>query len=164
MKYIKKFKLNENMSGKKIVYVDMDDTLCDFTGPFKRGQQNTELSEETPNRKWPQSKVGFFTGLQPLPGSIEGMNLLMQKYDVWILTRPSIKNTHCYTEKAEWIKKYFGEQMLEKMIISPNKALVKGDYLIDDDTRHGQVEFEGEHIHFGQEKFPNWNSVIEYLM
>lgn len=138
------------------VYVDMDDTLCDFIGPFKRGEYSI---------KYPHSKIGFFLDLEPLEGAIEGMSTLQKKYDVYILTRPSIKNIHCYTEKAQWIKKYLGESMLENMIICPDKSLVKGNYLIDDDTKNGQTEFEGEHIHFGIDiKFLNWSSVIEYLM
>lgn len=133
----------------------MDDTLCDFMGPFRSGEYKL---------KYPQSKVGFFLDLQPLDFAIEGVKILQEKYDVWILTRPSMKNTHCYTEKAEWIKKYFGEEMLEKLIICPNKSLVKGEYLIDDDIKHGQKEFEGEHIQFGNSNFPNWKSVINYLI
>lgn len=143
------------MTTKKIVYIDMDDTLCDFIGPFRSGEFKL---------KYPQSKVGFFLDLKPLELAIEGVKLLKEKYDVWILTRPSIKNTHCYTEKAEWIKKYLGEEMLEKLIICPNKSLVKGDYLIDDDHKHGQPDFEGEWIRFGNEKFPNWKKIIEYLL
>ncbi len=141
--------------GRKIVYVDMDDTLCDFMGPFKSGEYQM---------KFPQSKVGFFLDLKPLDFAIEGIKTLQTKYDVWILTRPSIKNTHCYTEKAEWIKKYFGEDMLNRMVLCPDKSLVKGDFLIDDDIKHGQPEFEGEWLHFATDKFPNWKLVVEYLM
>ena len=142
--------------GRKIVYVDMDNTICDFLTPFKSGQFKLKYS---------QSKVGFFLDLEPLEGALEGIKTLQQKYDVWILTRPSIKNTHCYTEKADWIKKYFGEEMLEKLIICPDKSLAKGEYLVDDDHRNGQTEFEGEHIHFGKdEKFMTWSQVVEYLM
>ena len=139
----------------KRVYIDMDDTLCDFMGPFRSGEWKL---------KYPQSKVGFFLNLQPFDCAIEGVKLLQAKYDVWILTRPSIKNTHCYTEKAEWIKKYFGEKMLHKLILCPDKSLVKGDFLIDDDSRHGQPEFEGEWLQFGTEKFPDWKSIIKYLI
>jgi 5'(3')-deoxyribonucleotidase len=142
--------------GRKIVYVDMDNTICDFLTPFKSGQFKL---------KYPQSKIGFFLDLEPLEGALEGIKTLQQKYDVWILTRPSIKNTHCYTEKADWIKKYFGEEMLEKLIICPDKSLAKGEYLVDDDHRNGQTEFEGEHIHFGKDdKFMTWSQVVEYLI
>jgi 5'(3')-deoxyribonucleotidase len=141
---------------KKRIFCDMDDTLCDFTGPFRRGEFSI---------KYPHSKVGFFLDLDPLEGAIDGMKTLQTKYKVYILTRPSIKNIHCYSEKAEWIKKYLGEEMLERMILCPDKSLVKGDYLIDDDHRHGQTEFEGEHIHFGKDdKFKTWSQVVEYLM
>jgi len=156
MKNISTFRLIPYIYTMKRVYIDMDDTICDFTNPFKSGEFKL---------KYPQSKVGFFLDLKPLEGSIEGIKELMTKYDVWILTRPSIKNIHCYTEKAEWIKNNFGESMLEKLIICPNKSLVKGEYLIDDDNRHGQTEFEGEHIHFGKDQnFMNWSDVIKYLM
>jgi 5'(3')-deoxyribonucleotidase len=141
---------------KKRIFCDMDDTLCDFTGPFRRGEFSI---------KYPHSKVGFFLDLDPLEGAIDGMKTLQTKYKVYILTRPSIKNIHCYSEKAEWIKKYLGEEMLERMILCPDKSLVKGDYLIDDDHRHGQTEFEGEHIHFSKDdKFKTWSQVVEYLM
>lgn len=139
----------------KRIYIDMDDTICDFITPFKTGEYKL---------KYPQSKVGFFLNLKPLEFAIDGIRILQSKYDVWILTRPSIKNIHCYTEKAEWIKKYFGEGMLEKLILCPDKSLVKGDYLIDDDNKHGQLKFEGEWIEFTSNRFPNWRTVIEYLI
>jgi len=54
---------------------------------------------------------------------------------------------------------------LNLVYLEKNKSLVKGDYLIDDDHRHGQTEFEGEHIHFGKNKnFQTWSQVVEYLM
>lgn len=141
---------------KKRIFCDMDDTLCDFTGPFRSGEYKL---------KYPHSKVGFFSDLEPIQGAIEGLQTLMTKYEVWILTRPSIKNTHSYTEKAQWVKKHLGEKMLERLILCPNKALVRGHFLIDDDHRHGQIEFEGEHLHFSKDpKFMNWAAVVEYLM
>lgn len=153
MKYIKKY---ESMNSKKRVYIDMDDTMCDYTSRHK--------SQKNDNMPYPQSQVGFFIGLDPMDNAIESINKLRDKYDVWVLTRPSVKNTHCYSEKAEWIKKYLGEDMVSKLIISPNKSLLKGDFLIDDRTEHGNSDFEGELIQFGSEKFPDWDSVIEYLI
>ena len=35
---------------------------------------------------------------------------------------------------------------------------------LDNRTVNGAAEFQGEHIHFGTEKFPDWKSVLEYLL
>ena len=52
---------------------------------------------------------------------------------------------------------------LPTLILSHNKNLNRGHYLIDDRDKNGAKEFEGEHIHFGTEKFPDWQSVMKYL-
>ena len=39
-----------------------------------------------------------------------------------------------------------------------------GDYLTDDRLKKGAGQFTGEHIHFGTEKFPDWDSVLKYLL
>jgi hypothetical protein len=50
------------------------------------------------------------------------------------------------------------------MVLTHCKNLCKGDYLIDDRGKNGTSEFEGEWIHFGSERFPNWDSVVAYLL
>ncbi|CAG7581503.1 MAG: deoxyribonucleotidase [uncultured marine phage] len=144
---------------KKDLLFDMDGVLCDY-------MKRHNLVKEIYDIEYPQSQQGFFTRLDPMEGAIEAFNKLRDcgKYNCYILTRPSVKNIHCYTEKAEWIRNYLGEDMLEHLIIACDKSKVKGDYLIDDVDVHGQSEFEGEHIHFAQEEFPNWDSVLEYLL
>lgn len=149
MKYIK---------NKPIVYVDMDGVLCNF---YKAAKQ---ALIENPNQKYPQSQWGFFLKLEEIEGAIESFRKLQEKYDVWILTRPSFKNVNCYTEKAQWVWDHLGYDVLEKTIMSPDKSLLKGDYLIDDQGNAGQGNFEGEWIHFKSEKFPDWKSVIDYLL
>ena len=140
---------------KEIVYIDMDDTMCDFMGAFHLA------IKANPFIKYPQSQYGFFTNLKPIPGAIEGYNTLSNsKYDVYILTRPSILNPLCYTEKRIWIENHLGLEACNKLIISPNKSLNKGHYLIDDQP----WDFDGEQIRFGADDFPNWESVIKYLM
>ena len=62
------------------------------------------------------------------------------------------------------MKKYLGSNARKRLILSHNKHLNIGDYLIDDRTANGAGNFTGEHIHFGTEKFPNWDSVLTYLL
>ena len=140
---------------RKKLYIDMDDTICDFSGRF------IEHIKNEPGIKWPQSQYGFFVNLDPLPGAIEAVKELEKHYDVYILTRPSVFNPLCYTEKRVWIEKWLGIDMCHKLMLVPDKVLVPGDYLIDDADWSG---FKGEHIWFRTEKFPNWKAVLEYLI
>jgi 5'(3')-deoxyribonucleotidase len=145
-------------SDKKRVYVDMDGVLCNF---YKAAKQ---ALTENPNQKYPQSQWGFFLKLEEIPGAIEGFRKLEEKYDLWILTRPSFRNVNCYTEKAQWIWDHLGFDVVEKTIMCGDKSLLKGDYLIDDMDGAGQSSFEGEWIHFRSERFPDWKAVMDYLI
>lgn len=143
----------------KRVYVDMDGVLCDIT------KQHQTYKKLFPTQLYPQSQYGFFYDMDPIQDSIDSVKLLMDHFDVWILTAPSYKNPMCLAEKNMWIRKHFGIDFTEKIIISSDKSLCKGDYLIDDNKEgRGQDRFEGELILFGSNKFSNWNKVIDYLL
>ena len=136
----------------------MDGVLCDF---LKSYNHYRELYSSQP---YPQSQYGFFLNLEPIDGAIDAMCILADKYDVWILTRPSVNNVMCYSEKAQWIKNHLGFDMQVKTIICTDKSLLKGDLLIDDQTCHGQSEFEGRHLHFATEDYPDWKSILNELV
>ena len=134
----------------------MDDTICDFRTPFLR-----DMTEEN---KYPHSRTGFFMDLEPIPGALEALSELRMLYDVYILTKPSFYNIHCYTEKAMWIQKHMGFDMLSRLILSPDKSLLKGDFLVDDAQYDGQTEFEGTFMQFGTERWPGWKEVKNALV
>lgn len=138
----------------------MDDVLAGFkTGIYKH-------LAEYPYTFTPQSKVGFFENLEPIYGAIDAVNQLRRNniFDVYILTAPSTRNPHSYTEKRLWVEKHFNSDFTDKLIICSNKALLKGDFLVDDSVRgKGQENFDGELINFGSNVFPDWDSVLDYL-
>ncbi len=145
---------------KKIIYIDMDFTLCDF------GSAYNEVRKKHPDIKYPHSQPGFFENLKPIDQAIEVYLWLnnQENLDVYILTAPSVRNPLCYTEKRLWVEHNLGLEMAYKLIISPNKGLNKGHYLIDDYTSgKGQEHFEGEVLQFGSEQFPNWQSIKDYF-
>ena len=143
----------------KILYVDMDDVLCDYSTALESALRSK------PGIEFPQSVSGFFEDLEPLPGAVEAFNELATQYDVYILSAPSVPNPLSYTEMRLWAENHLGMEMVSKLILASNKGLLKGDYLIDDyDSRRGQEHFEGELIHFGSQKFPDWGSVANYLL
>ncbi len=143
-----------------IVYIDMDDVICDFTSAYNCAlQQNPSIGH-------PQSQYGFFANLIPKDGAVEAINALIQSQDFepYALTAPSTRNPFSYTEKRVWIEKYFGYYFVKRLIICANKSLLKGDYLIDDNTSgKGQEAFKGKLLHFGCAQFPNWRSIRQAL-
>ena len=66
----------------KIVYIDMDDTLCDFQGAF------SEALKLNPTVRYPQSQYRFFANLLPIEGAIETVKRLINsdEYDPYILS------------------------------------------------------------------------------
>ena len=146
------------MNKKPILYCDMDQVLCDF-----KSAQEEDL-KTNPSQKYPQSQFGFFLKLKPIEFSITTVKILSHYFDLYILTRPSVYNINSYSEKALWIQNHLGFKYLDKLIMSCDKSLLKGDYLVDDSISDGQLEFEGELIRFGSEQFPDWLVVATYLL
>lgn len=142
------------MEQKRTLYIDMDDTICDFKGRYN------EIRTANPNIFFPQSQYGFFTSLDPLPGTLESVEALREFYNVYILTRPSVMNPLCYTEKRIWVEKHFGMLFCHRLIICPNKSLMIGDYLVDDIL---WPHFRGKQILYGGHEFPNWDLTFNYL-
>lgn len=146
-----------------IVYVDMDDVLCHFTRRFE------QKLLANPKIQYPQCEYGFFASLDPISGASDAMNRFQKlteakKYNVYILTSPSTKNPLSYTEKRIWVENNIGDFWLERLIISPNKSLLKGDVLIDNNVSgKGQEDFEGKLIHFGNTEYPTWERVMRYF-
>ena len=142
-----------------IVYVDMDNVMCDFNGAKKRALK------ENPGIEFPHSQVDFFRKLEPIYGVGDALKSFIDAgVDVYILTAPSTMNPMSYIEKMLWVRDHLGQFWVERLIISKHKHLNKGDILIDDMASGcGQDKFEGELVQFGSKKFPNWATVKEYI-
>ena len=86
-----------------IIYIDMDDVLCDFSGSHRAHRANHH------HINYPQSIPGFIENLRPLEGAIEAVNQLrgIETFEVYVLTAPSTRNPLSYTEKRIWIERYF---------------------------------------------------------
>lgn len=142
----------------KTIYIDMDGVLCDYKKSFIKHK------EQFPEVVYPQSQYGFFLDLEPFPGAVEAFLKLSSVHNVWILTAPSYMNPLSYAEKNVWVKKHLGSEFVKKLIMCPNKSLMKGDYLIDDhEWTNWQGDFEGELLLIGSEKFPDLKSTLAFF-
>lgn len=144
----------------KRLYIDMDNVLVDFQSGIDC--TTAELLKQYEGHL--DDVPAIFSKMKPMPGAIEAFEKLAQRYDVYILSTAPWHNPTAWSDKVLWVQKYLGEVAYKRLILSHHKNLCTGDYIIDDRTRHGVDIFDGEHIHFGTERFPNWESVLEYLL
>ncbi len=142
----------------KIVYIDMDGVLADFqTGVDK-------LTEEQLNKyERPTLIPEFFINLPTVEGAKEAVEKLADKYDLFVLSTAPWDNPQAWSEKRIWLQRHFPE-FKRRLILSHRKDLLRGDFLIDDREANGASDFQGEHIHFRQPPFSDWEQVLNYLL
>lgn len=147
---------------KKILYLDMDDTLADFCGHFKDSPVDTSK----------MYNEGFFRDLKPVAGALAGVRKLAALgYELHILTQPVAESAYCYMEKMQWIGMWFPE-LISKLHMVQDKGLMRGHYLIDDNAVKWRKKFEsggGHFIHFEYTKNNDaknrvaWDSIITIM-
>ncbi|WNY24999.1 5' nucleotidase, NT5C type [Methanolapillus millepedarum] len=153
---------------QKILYIDMDNVLVDLESAIE------QLDEETRRQRKGDKKAGIpstydeipgiFLLPKPMPGAVESFGELCRHFDVYILSTAPWENETAWSDKLLWVKKWLNEGAYKRLILTHHKNLNKGDFLVDDRSKNGASEFEGEWIQFGSEKFPDWAIIREYLL
>ena len=138
----------------------MDNVLVDFCSGLD--QVSDETKAAYPDN--PDDIPGIFGLMKPMPGSIDAVHELQKHFDLYILSTAPWKNPSAWADKVAWVTKYLDDVFHKKLFITHHKDLCIGDYLIDDRPKHGASEFQGEWIQFGTEQFPDWQSVLNYLL
>jgi 5'(3')-deoxyribonucleotidase len=149
-----------SFSVMKRLFFDMDNVLVDFSSGIAKLDEKTKSQYEDHLDDVP----GIFSLMEPLPGAIEAVHLLKEKFDVYILSTAPWDNPSAWADKVSWVTKYLDDVFHKRLILSHQKDFLIGDFLIDDRDKHGAEDFRGEWIHFGSERFPTWKSVTDYLL
>ena len=149
---------------KKILHIDMDGVIADFSKEIKKISPNTDTNSFSVEVDDICAKNPYiFHDLEPINDAIESVKELFNYFDIYFLSSPMWHVPESYIGKRIWLEKHFGQLAEKRLILTHRKDLVIGDYLVDDTIRHGVTEFKGEHIHFGNKKYPNWVNVMSYL-
>ena len=111
-------------SDKKRVYVDMDNVLVDFQSGLD--QISEEVKKEYEGRL--DEIPGLFGLMEPMPGAIDAMHRLQERYDLFILSTAPWKNPSAWSDKVEWVTKYLDDVFHKRLIITHCKDLCQGDY------------------------------------
>ncbi len=144
----------------KTLYIDMDNVLVDFPTGIARISNAQRKKFEGRLDEVP----GISSLMDPMDGAVNAFNKLADTFDTYILSTAPWENHTAWSDKLIWVKKYLGEKAYKRLILSHHKNLNSGDYLIDDRLKNGADRFPGEHIHFGTDRFPNWEIVCKYLL
>lgn len=151
------------MSKRKILYVDMDGVIADFENGLKNIVPDVIWDHDHVDKACEQHPY-VFKFLPEIPGGIAAVNMLKIEYEILFLSTPMWNVPESYTDKRKWLRNKFGEWANKRLVLTHRKDLAIGDYLIDDRLTNGSESFTGEHIHFGTEKYPDWDAVLKYLL
>ena len=154
---------------KRIILVDMDGVVADFEGGFVEkwkakhpDKPFVPLEDRTTFYSFKQYPLlhrplvwnimmapDFFADLPPIEGSIKAVKRMARSgLEIFFCSSPLIPNRTGASEKYAWIKKHFGITWVDKLILAPDKTLVRGDILIDD-----RPEIKGSQT-------PSWEHVL----
>jgi 5'-nucleotidase len=145
---------------RKILYVDMDNVLVNFQSgidrlnPVVQRQYDGHLDDAP----------GIFALMDPVEGAVEAFHQLAARFDTYILSTAPWGNPTAWSDKVTWVQQHLGDTAYKRLILTHHKDLNRGHYLIDDRMKNGADGFDGEHIHYGSDRFRNWPAVVEYLM
>jgi 5'(3')-deoxyribonucleotidase len=157
-----------------IIFFDMDNVLVDFKSGLDRvsPEIKAEYDDDGTGKPHYDDIPGLFSLMDPMPGAIEAVKALaaLGKYELYILSTAPWGNPSAWTDKAKWVQKHFDSDrpdgvFYKRLILSHHKNMCvqPNAWLIDDRKAHGSECF-GEHfIHFGSEKFPDWESVVAFF-
>lgn len=94
---------------------------------------------------------GFYRRLLPIDGAKSALKAALKDgHDVRIVSAPYISNPTCASDKIDWIVRHYGSHWASRLILTNDKTVVHGDFLIDDKpTITGSMEPTWRHVVFG---------------
>ena len=139
--------MNKN---KKIVYFDMDNVLVNFQSGIDQLSDYQLKSYKNDYDEVP----GIFGTMKPNEDMVDLFNIMLEdeRYDCYILSTSPWNNPSAASDKVKWVQQYI-PNAYKRLILSHNKNLNIGDYLIDDRTANGAGEFSGKLLQYGGEGY-----------
>ena len=132
------------LSAEPIALVDMDGTLCDYSGAIAkalgalRSPEEPEIDPERDElpphvearRKLVSAVPGFWRNLERLPLGFDVLHELEAlKFQPYILSKGPSSNSLAWMEKVDWCRAHIPHVPI---IVTEDKGLVYGKVLVDD--------------------------------
>ena len=172
----------------KRLIVDMDDVMADATGQFidyYEREFGVRVDRAVLNGKgegegFPDNhsiiaqfpyRVNFFRTMAVNENCQEVLERLNRKYELFIVSA-AMEFPQSLAEKLEWLKEHFPFLGWKQIVFCGSKAIVHGDYMIDD-LIHNLERFNGEkfiftaphNLHLNHfKRLNNWNEVGQIFL
>jgi 5'-nucleotidase len=172
----------------KRLIVDMDDVIADATGQFINFYEKefgVRVSRESLNHQeeglgFPGHhdvimqfpfRATFFQTMVPHEGSQEILEQLNKKYELFIVSA-AMEFPQSLSEKLKWLAEHFSFLTWRQIVFCGSKAVVHGDYMIDD-LPYNLETFKGEKFIFsaphnlhitGFQRLNNWKEAGERFL
>lgn len=136
-----------------IILVDMDGVLADWGHgygatldtygedaaniPRHKDQKSFNLMENLSHLEKvivrESMKTMRYLDLPVIPGGIKALrSMVTHGHEVMICTSPWTDNPFCAQDKLDWVRAKLGSAWVDRVLITKDKTVVIGDYLIDD--------------------------------
>lgn len=135
------------------ILVDMDGVIADFDGEFllrwrERYPEKPYIPLEERNTFYLKDSYqeelkplvaeillepSFFREMLPMPGAKEALEEMQEMgFEVFLCTSPLSTYNNCVLEKYEWVETFLGNSWTRQIVLTKDKTIIKGDFLIDD--------------------------------
>ena len=172
-----------------VIFIDMDDVLADTYGkhiePYNQAySKNLTKDEFNGGQVWqnvPEEhqesihrhvhEPGFFRSLEPITDSIEIVEALSKKHEVYIASA-AMQFPNSLLEKSEWLDEFMPFIDWQHRILCGHKFILRGDLLIDD-RAYNLEKFKGDTLLFtsphnihvnGYDRVHSWQEVADRLL
>ena len=126
----------------------------------------------------------FYRDMLPINSAVDKINELMNyhsdKFEIFVCTSPHWTNRTCAFDKTNWLRRYIPKLDVNHIIMTSDKTVVEGDFLVDDNevikgVNFGKTFFKhilcrcGHNRHIKKsEKMPlileDWEDLVDLVM
>jgi 5'-nucleotidase len=155
----------------EIVLVDMDGVIADFDAAFDAVWRGRYPNRKPSESAWEHQRIvdrypeeyradiyevltapGFTRNMPEVEGAVDGVRSMQAAgLEVYICTSPLSNYSNNVPEKFGWVEEHLGSAWTKRLVITKDKTVVRGRYLIDDaPVVRGALDPEWEHIIYGR--------------
>jgi len=174
----------------KRVLVDMDEVIADTTGGMIHWYKsvyggdidyNKMLKGKSLVKGFPEEhqatvrqqlfEPGFFRHLPVIENSIEVLEQMNRKYEVYIVSAAT-EFPNSLTDKYNWLMEHYPFFTWKQLVLCGVKSMIQADFMIDDHTVHLKA-FKGKPFLFsaphnldeqGFDRLNSWKETGEYFL